>query len=267
MNNPVSATLIAHAGTYKVLEDAVRAAIAPEPTASWNPISHGVLLDLVLDVMKEFKLLIRQKEFAMSHGSERMFATMTLESESKEYALALGIRNSTNKTMPAGICCGSRVFVCDNMAFSSAIVFGRRHTTHIMDDLRNHIKSAVQRFIGAQIVQDRIYKAMKDITVSMPESSEFLVTLVEEQIIPKNGLYIVRKEFKTPRYKEFQGNSLWSFYNALTTYCRHERGEVEPMIAQNTLLEIHRKIVTDFKLDESFPSDGNVVLSLPPPIV
>ena len=55
----------------------------------------------------------------------------------------LGLRNSHDKTFPAGIVAGSAVFICDNLAFSGEVKLARKHTTHITRDLPRLVQSAV----------------------------------------------------------------------------------------------------------------------------
>ena len=44
--------------------------------------------------------------------------------------LAVGVRSSLDKSISLQWACGSRVFVCDNLAFRSERVIARKHTTH-----------------------------------------------------------------------------------------------------------------------------------------
>jgi hypothetical protein len=46
-----------------------------------------------------------------------------------------GLRNSHDKSFPIGVAFGSRVFVCDNLAFIADHVVKRRHTTNLKRDL------------------------------------------------------------------------------------------------------------------------------------
>ncbi len=55
--------------------------------------------------------------------------TLQLQAEiAPGVALAVGCRNSVDKSLPIGFCCGQRVFVCDSLAFSSDVVITRKHT-------------------------------------------------------------------------------------------------------------------------------------------
>jgi hypothetical protein len=47
---------------------------------------------------------------------------------SEDYCWVLGLRNSHDKTFPAGIVAGASVFVCDNLSFLGEVNFSRQHT-------------------------------------------------------------------------------------------------------------------------------------------
>jgi len=53
---------------------------------------------------------------------------MSLRSPYGDYTDAVGLRNSHDKSFPIGIAFGSRVFVCDNLAFIGDQVIRRKHT-------------------------------------------------------------------------------------------------------------------------------------------
>jgi len=56
---------------------------------------------------------------------------------------AVGLRNSHDKTFPAGLVAGTRVFVCDILAFSGLIQIRRKHTRFAARDLRQLTARAV----------------------------------------------------------------------------------------------------------------------------
>jgi len=57
--------------------------------------------------------------------------------ETSDYAWIVGLRNSHDKTYPAGLVAGSKVFVCDNLCFSGEVRLSRKHTRHAVRDLKH----------------------------------------------------------------------------------------------------------------------------------
>ena len=87
---------------------------------------------------------IRRLRFAVARRDARMFATMDLETSlARGVSLAVGIRNSTDKSLPLGFCAGSRVFVCDNLAFRSELLVHRKHTRFGEERFQEEICEAV----------------------------------------------------------------------------------------------------------------------------
>jgi hypothetical protein len=65
---------------------------------------------------------------AITPDGARYFGMLTLRSNYGDYGDLVGLRNSHDKTFPIGIAFGSRVFVCDNLAFIGDHVIRRKHT-------------------------------------------------------------------------------------------------------------------------------------------
>ena len=124
-----TSTLMNHRGAREVLRDELAAIEAPPPTKTWYPIAHRAVLDSVWSTLEGAGFQIRQSRLSLAHGDARFFGTLDLATPiSDGVSLAVGIRNSTDQSFPIGFCCGQRVFVCDNLAFTSEIVVSKKHT-------------------------------------------------------------------------------------------------------------------------------------------
>jgi len=53
-----------------------------------------------------------------------------------DFALVVGLRNSHDKSFPAGLVIGASVLVCDNLSFSGEVRLARKHTYPIIATLR-----------------------------------------------------------------------------------------------------------------------------------
>src|SRR2546428_682024 len=123
-------TLVAHCGAEKVTRKDLEAIAAPNPTASWKPIRHADLVAAIETELARRDLGIRQESFAVQRGGALLFGVFDLAwLDSGEYAAAIGLRTSNDKTMSIQIAVGLRVFVCDNMAFAGDLIaLKRKHT-------------------------------------------------------------------------------------------------------------------------------------------
>jgi hypothetical protein len=64
-------------------------------------------------------LSIVNQHTVLTHDRLRYFGLMEIQNGviHQDYAWVLGLRNSHDKTFPAGIVAGANVFVCDNLRF------------------------------------------------------------------------------------------------------------------------------------------------------
>src|SRR5205823_10571190 len=101
------------------------------PEGRWNPVPHVEVLSHAEHCLSDAGYVIEHASLALSRNDAQFFGTLTLRSPlSDGVNLAVGVRSSIDKSISLQWCCGSRVFVCDNLAFSSERVIARKHTTH-----------------------------------------------------------------------------------------------------------------------------------------
>ena len=214
----VTATLSAHAGATIVTRNDVRASFTPDRTETWTPISHKYLVDELLDWAKRARLEIRKEQHALSHAGNRYFGVFDigLAGAASDYGLAVGLRNSHDKVFPAGLAVGSRVFVCDNLAFSGEITLARKHTAHIMRDLPRLCAEAFGKVRGLQEHQAARINAYKALGLSDAEVHDFLIKSVDCKVISNAHIPHVLNEWRAPKHEDFRERTAWSLFNAYT---------------------------------------------------
>src|SRR5262249_61955276 len=137
--------LVTHCGARVVTREEVDGVEAPAATDTWFPVKHAAVIDAVSRTLTGAGFAVRAVKYALSRGDARMFSTMDLDAPlASGVSLAVGIRNSTDKSFPLGFCAGSRVFVCDNLAFRSELLVRRKHTRFGRDRFQEAIAGAVQ---------------------------------------------------------------------------------------------------------------------------
>src|SRR6266576_2541482 len=129
--------LILHCGAAKVERAEVDNVPTPDATDTWPPIPHSSLIERVTDTLKGDGLSIVNQTHSLTRGGSRYFGLMQIANgqNSEDYAWVLGLRNSHDKSFPAGLVVGASVFVCDNLSFSGEIKIARKHTRFILRDL------------------------------------------------------------------------------------------------------------------------------------
>lgn len=210
--------LMLHAGAHAATLDQVREVATPLPDGAWHPIAHAEVLDLVTTALTERHLAVRQSAYALWATGLRMFGTLELVNGENhdDYAMTIGIRNSHDKSFAAGAALGSRVFVCDNLAFSGEITFARKHTVNIARDLPQLVAAGIGRLIDARITQDARIAAYKVREIGDAEAHDVVIRAIDRQVIGPMLVKDVLKEWRAPQHEEFAPRTAWSLFNAFT---------------------------------------------------
>lgn len=148
-------SLIAHKDTKRVEESEVMAVATPIWTDSWHPVSHYDVIHTMSQAVRSMGIDVLNREYSLSADGAKMFGTWALSLGNGKLGYELGIRNSLNKSMSLGVCAGTRVFVCDNMAFSSSFIAFRKHTSGL--DLDELIVIAQRSVQGAVVEMHRMH--------------------------------------------------------------------------------------------------------------
>lgn len=205
------------AGSREVTLDAVREIATPRSTRTWTPIPHGLLFDRVTRALGRRDLQVTQDVHAVSHDGNRYFSLLQVASErDQDYSLVVGLRNSHDKSFPAGLVVGNGVFVCDNLMFSGEIRLARKHTSRIRRDLPRLITEAVGKMHDARHRQDERIDAYKGREISDLEAHDFVIRALDAQAISTRQVKPVLQEWREPRHPEFKPRTAWSLFNAFT---------------------------------------------------
>src|SRR5690348_1523212 len=124
------AALVCHRGAREVTRDELVSVPCPAAVGRWRPVPHAEVLLHAEQSLADAGYGIERMHLALSRDDARFFGTLTLRTPLTDGVnLAVGVRSSIDKSLSLQWCCGSRVFVCDNLAFSSETVISRKHTT------------------------------------------------------------------------------------------------------------------------------------------
>ena len=210
--------LCLHSGGHEAIFDDVRAVETPAATETWCPIPHHELVDIVTETLGRNGLHVVNQVHALWSDGNRYFGAMQLTNGAAhdDYALVVGLRNSHDKTFPAGLACGSGVFVCDNLAFSGEVRLSRKHTARIRDDLPRLINTAVGRLGTMKVNQDKRIAAYKEVTISDIQAHDLIVRAVDAKALGLTHIPSVLDHWRKPAHEEFGLRTAWSLFNAFT---------------------------------------------------
>src|SRR3954469_19859941 len=109
--------LMLHRGAAAIDYAGLRELGTPDPTPSHVPIPHFRVVDLVKTAVGMYGHEVTAEHHGITEDGARYFGLLSLRSSYTGYEDTLGLRNSHDKSFPVGIGFGSRVFICDNLAF------------------------------------------------------------------------------------------------------------------------------------------------------
>ena len=208
--------LTLHCGSNQATIKEVRAVATPVRTSTWTPIGHDELIDSVISTLGGNGLKVVNEAHALWQGGNRYFGSFQLAGEAPDYALVVGLRNSHDKSFPAGLACGSGVFVCDNLAFSGEVRLSRRHTPRIREDLPRLISVAVGKLSEMKVTQEQRIEAYKHFNLDDFKAHDVLVRSLDVGACPVTRLPAVLKEWREPSHEDFRPRTAWSLFNAFT---------------------------------------------------
>jgi len=223
--------LLLHCGGHSVNRNQLAMLPVPAPKGSRHvcrPFIEDV--NIVSDELDRLGFNITGEAFGLAREGQRFFGTMeiaprALEGEyipAKSFALTVGIRGSYDQSFPRGLAVGSRVFVCDNLAFSGDVVLKTRQTTNISNRIGGLWRDAVAQIPEMADHQNRRFAAYRDLSIDRRAGDAMIVELVRRAIITPSQVGRVIAEWDTPSHDEHaeDGFTAWRLYNAVTEACK-----------------------------------------------
>jgi hypothetical protein len=213
-----NARLILHCGGRQVSREELDQVEAPAATATWYPVKHATVYETVRAALTDAGFVIQRAQFGLSRSDARMFATLDLTSVlATGVTLAVGVRNSVDKSFPLGFTAGNRVFVCDNLAFRSDILVKKKHTRYGADRFAGEIARSVKTLSAFQKHESERVLALQHRELTDEAAEALMLRSFEGGLVSHRALPCVIREWRKPRYEEFEPRTAWSLLNAYTT--------------------------------------------------
>lgn len=227
-------------GAHDVTLDQLGDYPAPKPTETWFPISHRRVLHRVEETLDAAGFRIGERKLIVSHGGDRFFGVLDLRSQLADgVSLSIGVRNSVDKSFPIGFCCGSRVFVCSNLAFRSEVVIARRHTRFGEERFTEATALAVEGLHHFQAQEHERIAQLQQWELPEEAANSVLLRSFETGIVSSRLLPEVIREWRSPSYEAFRPRNAWSMLNCFTHVLKG-RQESNPQQAALLTMKLHR---------------------------
>lgn len=208
-------TLMLHTGGEAITYGDLRHLETPAPTTSHVPIPHHAVVDMVRYALGFFGHELLEEHHAVTPDGMNYFAVLSLKSPYGDYTDMVGLRNSHKKQFPIGIAIGSRVFVCDNLAFHADHVIRRKHTANAKRDLPGLVSEVIEPlYLARQAQADRIgaYKA-----VALPDAlaDQAIMAMYRQEVINLTRIAEVLDAYEHPPH-DWGDKTPWRLFNAAT---------------------------------------------------
>ena len=224
--------------TGKVSYAEVCAVPTPAATLTYEPVPYSVMLDLIGNCARNqgMNIDLQKAEFGLARNGQRMFGYVNLENMNhfdNQVGMALGFRASHDKSLKVDICFGTRVFVCDNMAFTSysgeGIIANKiyhKHTSGVFSTLPERINIALSEAVQYKSFHEKFYGRLAEVNLNDTEAYATVVRAMRAEAITNNDVPVVADEWDyqgnppiieaRPWHKEFMPRNAWSLFNAFT---------------------------------------------------
>lgn len=212
-----TSALCLHRGAVRVSRSDLERYEPPPPTATWFPVSHSSVLDAAVSRLGEAGYAVRKMDLGISPDGHRFFGTLDLDfTLVAGVSLAVGVRNSTDKTFPLGFCAGNKVFVCDNLSFRSELLVRRKHTRFGETRFGNAISQAVSSLKTFAEVESERVRRMQEEPVGDDRAHALILKAYLRELVSFRLLHDIVKQWERPAYEEWGGKTMWRLNNAFT---------------------------------------------------
>lgn len=208
-------TLMLHTGAAPVDYDGLRQLPVPAATDTHVPIPHHSVVDMVKYSLGFFGHEIVAEDYGVTPDGARFFGVLSLRSEYGDYTDTVGLRNSHDKRFPIGISFGSRVFVCDNLAFNGDHVIKRKHTANAKRDLPGLVAEVVEPLRDQRAEQARHFLTYRETTLLESQVDQAVMQLFRRGVINVQRIADVIAAYEEPPH-DWGDETAWRLFNAAT---------------------------------------------------
>lgn len=207
--------LMLHAGADELDLPALRELETPEGTPTHHPIAHIDVVDMVKYSLGFYGHDIVEEHYGVTPDGARFFGLLSLKSPDGLYTDTVGLRNSHDKKFPIGISFGSRVFVCDNLAFNGDQVIRRRHTPNAKRDLPGLVAGVIEPLGEARARQQQVIDRYLKTPVEDMLADHAMMQMYRAGVINVQRIAQVERQWQEPEC-DWGDKTAWRLFNAAT---------------------------------------------------
>lgn len=192
-----------------------------EATRSYQPMRHYEVVATCTEALDRWGFTLDAPEFVLSKDGMRMFGAAFISAPGMHtdgWRPVIGLRNSYDKTLPAGMVLGSQVTVCSNLAFSGDLgEVRRRHVGSIHKHFPAMVETKMNMLRDQFTRMNSQYNSWRNAHIPSTQMLDhILVRLFTDGVVGSSRLGKVIEQIYAPDHLEFRGRTLWTVFNAVT---------------------------------------------------
>jgi hypothetical protein len=187
----------------------------PDPTDTHVPIPHLAVVDMVKYALGFYGHEIVEEHHGVTPDGARYFGVLELRSTYGDYTDTVGLRNSHDKKFPIGISFGSKVFVCDNLAFNGENVIKRKHTINAKRELPGLVAHVIEPLRDLRQVQQRTFEVYRETPLIESQVDQAIMQLYRKGAINLTRIADVLDAYEKPPH-DWGDETAWRLFNATT---------------------------------------------------
>ena len=259
MVKEAKAVLTGH-GTRAVTVKELAKIKTPKATETWKPTPHVEFPEMISDMVVKngWKFIEPENPFTLTvtKDNAKLFGVtkiiipgMVMD---EDYQLAIGFRNSHDKTLARRIAVGANVIVCSNLMITGDIQVRRIHS--INNSTLEAIEAAFEMIPKAAKQLFGWMDNLRTLKISTEAGVAFLADAVEAKALPIPDFMTARESFlkaceqNNPAIK--YGNTLWAAYQAVTEQYRDRSLRTNQIFSQNLNKLVETRTGMDLGLKE-----------------
>ncbi len=212
-------------GTEKrVVEAEVIAVPDVEFTKTWHPVHHRDVISTLAESVNSYGMEIETKEYSITRNGLNMFGVWKLVQKENGMQWSIGLRNSMQKQMAIGVCAGTNVMVCDNMAFSGEFMNFRRHTGKLdIDELRVFCEVSTSNVIDKIAGMCKWQKSLREHHVPEDEFKVLTYDMLKNNVFPPSKFRQFIDAHQEERTIDMENDpNLYNVHGAVTRLLRND---------------------------------------------
>lgn len=186
-------------------------------TRTFHPVHHKQVINAVRTGINLTGMEVVRSRYALARDGMQMFGVWDLNAGNSDLCWSLGIRNSMDKSLALGITAGTKVFVCDNLAFDGEYLTFRKHTSGLDNDELEFIAYKSMKDIVPRLKSfQKWHEGLRNYDLTEQEAKILIFEVLTDRVFPASKFNSFQELYFGGVYEP----TLWGFHEAVTEILR-----------------------------------------------